>query len=188
MLIENATVSSNTTAGTNAVGTGIGVFGGTLGLINSTVTGNRATHALGGGVYAQNDTDQVVATPSHFVSSLIWGNGDSNVASGRLTPHPIPLAIRGSNNLIGILSGTVTAPGGTLTFDPHLQPLADNGGLTHTHALGAGSCAINAGTNSSNFRFDQRGDEFVRVSDAAADIGACETQPNDVIFKNVFEG
>ncbi|MEO5560207.1 MAG: choice-of-anchor Q domain-containing protein [Dokdonella sp.] len=188
VLIENATVSSNTTAGTNAVGAGIGVFGGTFGLLNSTVTGNLATLALGDGVYAQNDSDQAIATPSHFVSSLIWGNGDSNMASGTLTPHPIPLAISGSNNLIGNLSGTVTAPAGTLTCNPQLQPLADNGGLTHTHALGAGSCAINVGSNSSNFPFDQRGDGFVRVSGPAADIGAFEAQPIDRIFKNGFDG
>jgi hypothetical protein len=55
-----------------------------------------------------------------------------------------------------------------------LQPLADNGGPTHTHALSAGSPAIDAGDNPFGLINDQRGAGFPRTTGAAADIGAFE--------------
>ena len=55
--------------------------------------------------------------------------------------------------------------------NPGLGPLQDNGGNTFTHALLAGSPAINAGLNNGNCQInDQRG--YAR--DANCDIGAYE--------------
>jgi hypothetical protein len=65
----------------------------------------------------------------------------------------------------------------TIKAAPMLLPLADNGGPTRTHALAAGSPAIDAGNNLAGLVTDQRGSPFVRVAGAAPDIGAFELQP-----------
>jgi hypothetical protein len=75
-------------------------------------------------------------------------------------------------------------PPATLNADPMLLPLADNGGPTQTHALGAASPALNAGANLTGLAVDQRG--FARVFGTAADIGSFEYAP-DSIFTDGFE-
>ena len=58
-----------------------------------------------------------------------------------------------------------------------LGPLANNGGPTKTHALLAGSPAIDAGDpnfNAMNLPYDQRGAGFPRVRNGRLDIGAYE--------------
>jgi len=66
-------------------------------------------------------------------------------------------------NLIGITDGSVGFGGTDLTgdsfnpLDPLLGPLANNGGLTLTHALLSGSPAIDAGTTPPCPSKDQRG-------------------------------
>jgi hypothetical protein len=56
-----------------------------------------------------------------------------------------------------------------------LGPLQDNGGPTQTHALLAGSPALNAGNNAYATATDQRG--FARIVGGTIDIGAFEVQP-----------
>jgi hypothetical protein len=65
-----------------------------------------------------------------------------------------------------------------------LRPLQDNGGPTFTHALLAGSPAINTGDPSFDpnafdppLLYDQRGSGFPRVANGRIDIGAFEVQP-----------
>jgi predicted outer membrane repeat protein len=72
-------------------------------------------------------------------------------------------------------------------IDPMLGPLADNGGPTMTHALLAGSPAINAGDLNAVAGvggvplYDQRGAPFGRVFNGRIDIGAFEyQQPSDL--------
>ena len=80
-----------------------------------------------------------------------------------------------------------------LDIDPLLEPLADNGGLTLTHALQAGSPAIDAGDPSALAGvgnvplYDQREATFDRVVDggsggARIDIGAYEKQSSPDIL------
>jgi hypothetical protein len=57
-----------------------------------------------------------------------------------------------------------------------LGPLANNGGPTLTHALLAGSPAIDTGSNPLALSFDQRGSGFARTAGAQTDIGAFEVQ------------
>jgi len=71
----------------------------------------------------------------------------------------------------------VPLQGDTITADPLLQPLADNGGTTMTHALSAGSPAIDAGNNLASLYSDQRGSPFTRSAGPKPDIGAFESQP-----------
>ena len=70
-----------------------------------------------------------------------------------------------------------------------LAPLQDNGGPTFTHALLAGSPAIDAGSNPDGLDFDQRGSGHPRVVGASADIGAFEAAgPDDTVFMDGFDG
>jgi hypothetical protein len=81
--------------------------------------------------------------------------------------------------------GSFTSGGGNLagpsctgvgsTANPLLGPLANNGGETDTHALLAGSPAIDAGTAPGCPATDQRG--LPRPIGAACDSGAFEVQP-----------
>jgi hypothetical protein len=68
--------------------------------------------------------------------------------------------------------------GDQINTDPMLGPLQNNGGLTLTHALLAGSSAIDAGDP--NFTpppfYDQRGPGFNRVVNGRIDIGSFEVQ------------
>lgn len=87
----------------------------------------------------------------------------------------------GSFNLIEAGNCTqVSGQGGTIVtgVDPLLGPLADNGGPTRTHALLAGSPAVDAANDANCEAFDQRG--FTRPADgdgdgtANCDMGAFE--------------
>jgi hypothetical protein len=55
-----------------------------------------------------------------------------------------------------------------------LDPLANNGGPTLTHALKAGSPAFDGGFNPAGLAFDQRGAGFARTNGKGTDIGAFE--------------
>ena len=81
---------------------------------------------------------------------------------------------KGSGIAAGALIGTPAAP-----INPRLGPLQNNGGLTKTHSLLAGSPAINAGdpAPAGPAAFDQRGTPFSRVSDGRLDIGSFEVVP-----------
>lgn len=94
--------------------------------------------------------------------------------------------IDGDHDLIKLAEASTVLPMDTKTSDPKLQPLAWNGGLTRTHALGAGSPAINGGSNPFSWQRDQRGPTYRRVVGAAADIGAVETD-TDHIFGSALE-
>ena len=61
-----------------------------------------------------------------------------------------------------------------VTGDPLLLPLADNGGSTHTMALGDGSPAIDAGDDAACEATDQRG--LSRPQGTHCDIGAYELE------------
>src|SRR5262249_18411984 len=95
-------------------------------------------------------------------------------------------AVTGTNDLIGA-SPLVTLPPGTITSDPQLLPLANNGGPTETHELNPNSPAIDAGNNSAGVLADQRGAGFPRIVGAFPDIGAVEASITDTIFANGFD-
>jgi hypothetical protein len=77
------------------------------------------------------------------------------------------------NGVNGDMVGTAANP-----IDPRLGPLANNGGPTQTHALLAGSPAIDHGDNTNAPATDQRGVARPRDGDhngsRAVDIGAFE--------------
>lgn len=191
LTVLDATISGNN-VGTLSGGQGGGIvisgngFTQPMILRNSTVTANTCSGPDGGGGIVDNNTAGV----SDFESSIVAGN----INSGSSTTNDADLAagsgaISGANNLIVAANG-VTLPPDTLSGDPMLGPLQDNGGLTWTHALQPGSPAIDDGNNVANLAFDQRGTGFLRWSGSAVDIGAFELQTTngDVIFADGFDG
>jgi hypothetical protein len=96
--------------------------------------------------------------------------------------------LSGANNLI-FAATSLTLPAHTIVnLDPLLLPLSDNGGPTPTHALGAGSPAIDAGNNAGTLANDQRGSSFPRTLGTVTDLGAFESGPSDPIFADGIDG
>lgn len=187
----NLTITNSTISG-NESSYGGAVFTNALAAIqNSTITLNSASEANNSpGYYYYADAGGVVATNGNFVI-------DSSILFGNTTDNPVPsmgidlagggIVASGGNNLVG--DSSIDLPDDTISDDPHLLPLADNGGPTQTHALPPDSVAIDAGNNTAGLGTDQRGDGYARVVGAAADIGAYEAEAvtDDVIFKDGFD-
>jgi hypothetical protein len=87
------------------------------------------------------------------------------------------VTIAGSNDLVMHAATDVTLPSGTLTADPQLLPLANNGGPTRTHLPSPTSPVHDVGANPLGFDFDQRGNGFPRSVGGGPDIGAIEAAP-----------
>lgn len=178
MSIINSTISGNTAD----EGAGVMVDGGNAGFHNSTIafnTGGTRGAGISAGEYSY----------SIELQSTIVANNQT--AGSPADVWAFPETVSGANNLVQHASGPAQMPSDTLTADPLLLPLADNGGATPTHALGKGSPAIDAGNDAIGLVFDQRGEGFDREVGAAADIGAYEQQAGtdtDVIFKDGFDG
>jgi len=165
---------------------------------NSTISGNDA-QLFGGAIYADeiglyNCTiaHNTVASPPPsgaglFVAMSILQSSivANNTSQDGLVEEDIKAigAITGGNNLIMVSSGPL--PVGTISVDPKLGPLQDNGGPTRTHALLPGSPAIGRGDNPLKLNTDQRGAPFGRVDGSGADIGAFEF--SDTVFRDGLE-
>lgn len=163
-VITNSTISGNTSG--RFMG-GIYVANMEVHMSNSTVAFNKASTVCSGLVIGGHHTY------SAYMDSSVLANNVS--VSGNPCDFSLPnLGVAGAHNLV-VASNSVLPPD-TLRADPLLQPLADNGGPTQTHALTAGSPAIDAGSNLLGLAFDQRGQDFARVHGVAADIGAFEVQ------------
>ena len=165
-MVSNSTFSGNIAA----AGVGGGLFvrrPATMQVGNSTFTANHAANG-GGGIW-------LAATAANLASTIVQGN---TVGAGQVADvdDPFVVGIAGNDNLVGQAGANVNLPADTLDADPSLLPLAANGGPTRTHALRAGSPAIDAGNNDANLAFDQRGAAFARVYGGGADIGAFERQ------------
>jgi predicted outer membrane repeat protein len=184
-----ATITNSTFSGNTAPSNGGAISGdnGSLTLTNVTMTANSS--AGGGGIAWGNGKVVTIR------NSIIAGNTDSTSAND-LFEFSGPLIV--SSSLIGTNVGTGLAETGTAAPDgngnyvggsvggainPMLAGLADNGGPTPTHALLAGSLALNSGsntlaTNPSNgnaaLTTDQRGAGFPRIAGGTVDMGAFE--------------
>ena len=181
----NSTISGNEAGGTG--GAILASPGGTV-LVADTITGNSAAGAVDGIAVKTVGIGSVAADPVptpgvvSLVSTILAGNGDADL--GRAT-GPVDPTVTADHSLVGTSSVTVTNLGGTVTGVAaaalKLGPLADNGGPTLTHALLAGSPALNAGPASlpsfEGDAYDQRGEPYVRVYGGTVDIGAYEEQP-----------
>ena len=160
-------------------------------ITSSTISGNSAnwpTRRYGGGIYNTGGTATIT-------SSLIAGN--TAAAGGEISNPSNPFVgtvnLDGYNligdssqstadALLGVAAGATdilaTSDGSMPTALASIldTTLADNGGPTQTHALVAGSPAINAGDPAFTTPpdYDQRGTGFPRVQFGFVDIGAYE--------------
>ena len=205
--ITNSTISNNTVSGNLAGDGGGGIYnqGGTLSLTNSTISSNTAHIGNGGaqGGAIRNNLGTVTIASSTIVENVadqgggIYHNNtgvvtlqNSIIAQNTSANGPDLNGTFSSNgfNLIGNVAGGSITPKqgdkfGITVTELKLGPLQDNGGPTPTHALLAGSVALDRG-NSGGLALDQRG--LVRPSNNPAianaaggdgsDIGAFELQ------------
>jgi hypothetical protein len=185
--IFNSTISGNLAAGE---GGGILFVSRTDGagldlarINNSTIFANGS--ATGGGLGLGSNR-----IPFEVGNSIIAGN--SAASDGPDCYDPAGTVVSHGFNLIGDGSGCGSfgppfdqVGDSTTPLDPLLAPLADNGGPTQTHALLAGSPALDAGspdpagTSEAACRdVDQRG--VPRPQGIGCDIGAFELEPSAI--------
>ncbi|MDB4766281.1 hypothetical protein OAG71_01190 [bacterium] len=186
--LTNSTVSSNSSGGDGGgVFTRRGGGSGELLITNSTVTDNSAS-GTGGGI-AFNIDDRFVRSLT-LNNSIVAGNTDDGTAPDVVAVGDVMNDLTVQYSLIGDTTGSgitvSTGTGNILNQLPLLGPLADNGGLTQTHALLQGSPAIDTGDNAlavdanGTLTTDQRGGAFTRFFDDPAapgtgvDIGSFE--------------
>jgi hypothetical protein len=215
LTLINTTISGNNA---NGFGGGVDVLGGTATIINTTITNNHGDNDNGSGGGAGGLRRQ--AGTVILRNTIVAGNF---AGSGTTTRNDIEGAIdaASSNNLVGDGTGMTGITNGVNAnqvgssgspINPQLGPLANNGGLTQTHALLPASPAIEAGSNANlptdtfdldgdantaeTLPVDQRGTGFPRVADSAdvnttqtVDIGAFESHPTieDITNKTTAE-
>ena len=193
--ISNSTVSGNQIVGEGGWGGGIAIeteeTASSLALINVTLSGNSASG--GGGAIASSNRGAGVPDLT-LKNTLINGNSAPQSASC-FSPDwgfgPANFSSLG-NNLEDWNLCNLDQPSDLPDADAHLEPLADNGGPTWTHALPGNSPAVDMG-ECAGFDADQRGQlRPVDVSTIAnttggdgCDIGAYEAQFGLVLTKTV---
>jgi fibronectin-binding autotransporter adhesin len=164
---------------TAQLGSGIYNLGGTLALVNSTVSGNKATGS-GGGLYSESGTSVLTFT-TVASNTAASGGGGIHLAGGAVLLQDTIVAYNGTNcnawltsnghNLESGHTCGLGAAGDMPDTDPLLGPLTADGGSL-VHPLLAGSPAINHGVCIAGITTDQRG--VSRPQGTTCDIGAYE--------------
>ncbi len=161
LTLVNSTVSGNQAEIYTGIYNGFGALGGgpdhsRLTLMYTTVTGNTDNNATtGDGIH--NDANV------SLTDTILYGNGTMDYNGTAPSVH--------ANNIVGSVgNGAWTPFDGS---DPLLEPLADNGGPTFTHAISLLSPAVDRAADRS-VKTDQRG--VRRPQGAAPDIGSFELQ------------
>ncbi len=163
--LNNSTVSNNSAPNGGGIDNGTFNNGSRLTLNSSTLSNNSNS-------LRNNGTSSVTTLNNSIIANSTSGS-DCSRASGTI------------NASYSLIEQNLTCVNGTnnnnQTGDPNLGPLQNNGGTTQTHALQAGSIAIDTGD--STLTTDQRG--FTRPVDDPvspngtgnlADIGSFEVQ------------
>jgi CSLREA domain-containing protein len=176
LYVRNTTVTENFAD----QGGGVSVGGGcTLALVFSTVSNNHAATASNGGQILSHSGTTVVLDSSIIDHASRAGQAcmiSNLVSSGHNIESPgHSCNLDGVGDMDDVTSSSLA-----------LGPLADNGGPTHTHAIGPASVAVNLGGVGSCPPVDQRGgsrdDGFCDIG--AYELGAVLPQP---IFRDGFE-
>ncbi|MCP5104613.1 MAG: hypothetical protein GY950_14600 [bacterium] len=200
LTVTNSTISGNKAGyGIYFGGSGGGIYnadGGTVSLTNCTVAKNWAGDCMqygfggyGGGIFSHEngtvtirntliaDNEAIEADPEdedHYTPKGPDCFGTIDSLDFNLVEDI------GACTVTGITTHNITGS------DPLLEPLADNGGFTETHALQTGSPAINAGSGG-GATVDQRGyarpvaAAGVTVVDDGSDIGAFEYESSSAV-------
>lgn len=166
--LENVTITGNTIDG--SAGGSSGPQGGGL-FVNDAVTmggitiaNNTAVDAdsQGGGIFFNDDTT--------VRGVIVAGNRSGGIPDECYTND---IVVSDGTSLATNAADCGFTAGGDLSADPLLAPLADTGGPSDTHALGAGSPALDRIPFASCPATDQRGLPRAGAG-AACDIGAHE--------------
>lgn len=194
--VEGINVVSSTLSGNTANTNGGGIEDlGNAFVYSTSVMNNDADHdrdengGIGGGVHASASARTVVVNTLVALNTILDAPIDDD-CSGTLEVY--------GRNLFGDLGGCVFTGNGNaargLVSAGTIGPLRDNGGPTPTHALLAGSEAIDSTTaqgciadNGALLSTDQRG--APRVAGVRCDVGAFEYNAVvDRIFTDGFDG
>ncbi|MGB5523842.1 MAG: right-handed parallel beta-helix repeat-containing protein [Polyangiales bacterium] len=179
MTLTNSTVSDNACSA-DCEGGGIRNEG-TMTMTNSTVSGNTSDRDGGGIIHARDGTLTIVNSTVSGNTAMLGGTAIAVEGTMILTNTLIDGTCTNSVTSNGY---NIESPGNTCRFDQQgdqsgvsavlldLQPLANNGGPTQTHAITTDSAAFNAGT--CEVDEDQRG--VTRPQGPACDVGAFELE------------
>jgi hypothetical protein len=191
---QSTQILNTTISGNSAALRGGGVFNadGLMEIRHSTITNNSTPFMnVGNGVASQ----ATAATLTKIFSSIIAGNVGAAAGTGSDVDSVDGASVNSIQslgyNVIGVGNGkTLFNAAGDQSgiTNPLLAPLQDNGGnpanpfSVFTHALLAGSPAINAGSPAFTpnayapaLTTDQRGDGYARVKSGRIDVGAFES-------------
>ena len=168
-------------------GTGGYVRSSSLSIDNSTVANNTANDGVGGtgGAPGSSGSAGSAGTTSSGQAAGVFEDGTGGAVGAQSTifadnTATIQPDLDGAAVTCNdcIIENGVT-PGGTgnQTGDPALGALQNNGGATLTHAVGAGSIALNSGSNPRSLTTDQRGTGFPRDDGSGVDVGSYEFDP-----------
>lgn len=181
-LIINSTISGNNVIASTNYGDHSGGISASvpITIANSTIAFNFGNYAPGYGIVSEEALT--------LYSSIVAGNFSRDYGPGDLAGSANAVVTAPSSNNL-IISSTLPLPGDTIRDCPQLQPLADNGGPTRTHALRHMSPALDAGSNPQDLTTDQRGAH--RVVGATVDVGSVEWQVGEAdeqFFTSGFDG
>lgn len=187
-------IDSSTITGNRADYRMGGIGGDAIDVVNSTISGNHAPRAPALGGFDLRITYSTIAFNNSFSMGCTQQSAAvrKELAYGDLAVYSSILAhntcegspgddvwsqdgsISGESSVI--MSSAMSLPEDTIRANPMLQPLAANGGIGLTHALEAGSPAIDAGANffTEVPAWDQRGPGYPRTKGVEPDIGAYE--------------
>jgi hypothetical protein len=167
--IVNSTITGNTAGPVRMDG------GSPKSIVNSTIASNQLAIDASSNCDASGAAVYVSGPEPVLLDSTIIANNSCNSAPSAAIVRRAnnTTTLVGANNLL-VGGSNMTLPADTITADPQLAPLADNGGPTLTQALMNGSPAIDSGNNDAGLEFDQRGKGHPRVNGSQADIGAYE--------------
>lgn len=162
-------------------------YSGKLFAINSTISGNSAP--VGGGVWNGDQPDgfyfpglfeaKNITIADNTGGGILYHYGSLSLTNVLLAYNDPNCDFADDVTVRNSLSSDNTCAG-FIEADPGIGPLADNGGLTQTHALLLGSDARDAALDFPSLQTDQR--QFVRPVDsdgdgiAKWDIGAFEAE------------
>ena len=163
--VVNSTFSGNVSTAWH--GGGIFHTDGSLAVTNSTFAENVAPAGTASGILVATFGAPADAT---LTNNVVEGNGGAFACA--IEGGGAATITSGGGNVIG--DGSCNPDGATdqSSTDALLDPLADNGGPTLTHALGVGSPAIDAADSDACPATDQRG--VTRPQGAGCDAGAFE--------------
>ena len=162
--VINSTISGNESVAWH--GGAVFQTDGVMNLVNTTVADNTSPTDTGA-LFVGTFTD--AGATLTLTNTIVSGNSALDCFAGFFGAGAVALTSNG-HNIASDGTCNLTATGDQPDTDPLLGPLASNGGPTSTHALLAGSPAIDSADTAACPAVDQRG----VVRDAACDVGAYE--------------